>query len=83
MGEALSLMAIGMTTVFVVLSLVIALGNLLVAFVNKYCPEEEKPATPKSAASSSSVSPKVAAVINAAIQHKFAGKAMVEKIEKI
>lgn len=83
LGFAGMLMGIGMFTVFCVLLLVILLGNTLIAFVNKYCPEEEKPEAPKPAASTSSVNPKVAAVINAAVQQKFAGKAVVEKIEKI
>lgn len=83
LAEAGKLMLIGMTSVFCVLCLVILMGNLLISFVNKYCPEEEKPAAPQSSASQSSVNSKVAAVINAAIQQKFAGKAVVEKIEKI
>lgn len=64
---------------FVVLILVIELGKGLIAFVNKFAPEEEKPA-PK--ASGSAVSPKVAQAIASAVNIITGGKGKVEKIEK-
>ena len=39
-GFALQLMGIGMITVFIILSLVVLIGNLIIRFVNKYLPEE-------------------------------------------
>lgn len=79
--EALKLLCVGLTTVFVVLLLIIMLGNSLIAFVNRFIPEDEKPATPQ--ASSSAISPKVASAIAAAVAQLTGGKGKVEKIEKI
>ena len=42
-SEALMLMGVGLATVFAVLGLVIAFGNLLIKAVNRFAPEEEKP----------------------------------------
>ncbi|MBQ9215015.1 MAG: OadG family protein, partial [Bacteroidales bacterium] len=40
--EALKLLGVGLSTVFVVLLLIIWFGNLLIKAVNKFAPEEEK-----------------------------------------
>lgn len=78
--EALKLMVIGMCTVFVVLGLVIALGNGLIKLINKVAPEEEKP---QQAAAPQSVSPQVARAIAAAISMVTNGKGTAQKIEKL
>jgi len=76
---ALQLMGIGMGTVFVVLILVIELGKGLIALVNKFAPEEEKP-QPKSAPAA--VAANVAQAIAQAVNVITGGKGKVEKIEK-
>ena len=43
LGLGLTLMAIGMVTVFAILLIVINLSNALIKIVNKVCPEEEAP----------------------------------------
>ena len=43
LGLGLTLMAIGMVTVFAILLIVINLSNVLINIVNKVCPEEEAP----------------------------------------
>ncbi|MBP5704657.1 MAG: OadG family protein [Paludibacteraceae bacterium] len=82
--EALKLMAVGMITVFAVLGLVIAMGNALIRFVNKYVPEDEKPA-PKAVASSASaaIAPDVRAAVELAVAKITGNKGKIEKIEKI
>ncbi|BDC99885.1 OadG family protein [Persicobacter psychrovividus] len=40
--EGLMLMAVGMLTVFVILFLIVALGNLLIRLVNHFAPADEK-----------------------------------------
>lgn len=81
--EALKLMGIGMATVFVVLIFIIYVGNFLVYLVNKYAPEEAKPA--KGSASSNvtnAVDTNVSMAINLAIGQLTNGKKKAEKIER-
>ena len=79
--QSLMLMGIGLTTVFCVLLIIIGVGNLLISFVNKFVPEEEKPKAVPS--SSNAVDSNVAAAINAAILQVTNGKSKAEKIERI
>lgn len=79
--EALELMGIGLGTVFIVLLLVILLGNVLIFAVNKIFPEEVKP-QPKSA-QSAAIAPNIAQAIAQAVQIATNGKGKVEKIEKV
>ena len=81
----LLLMVVGMTTVFTILFIVIYLGKGLIAFVNKYVPEEvaaNKKAAPTSA-KVSAVSPQDSAAIASAINILTGGKGKVVKIEKL
>lgn len=78
--EALKLMCIGLCSVFVVILVIIVLGNLLVKFINKYCPEEEAPAK---VAPVTAVSADVAQAISLAVSQLTSGKGKVEKIEKV
>ena len=80
LNTALFLMVVGMLTVFIILLAVIYLGKALIACVNKYLPEEERPAAP---ANQASVSPLTAQIIEAAVKAVTGGKARVEKVEKI
>lgn len=82
LNTAFLLMLIGMATVFAILLIVIYLGKGLIAFVNKYIPEEAAPA--KSAASGSAAIPAhVLAAINAAVAVVTHDKGKVTKVEKI
>ena len=77
--EALTLMAIGMATVFVVLLIIIFLGNLLIKTVNKFFPEEAKPVMK----AVQTVDQNVQEAINKAILAISGGKKAAQKIEKI
>ncbi len=78
--EALVLMGVGMLTVFLVLLLVILVGNILIWVVNKFVPEEQKVAKATTVAA---VAPQVSEAIAKAVEQLTAGKGKVEKIEKI
>ncbi|MEA4948327.1 MAG: OadG family transporter subunit [Petrimonas sp.] len=83
-NEALSLLLVGLITVFVILYLVVLIGNLVIRFTNRFMATEPiavrkeiatgktKPANPA----------KIAAVI-AAVEAITGGKGRVEKIDKI
>lgn len=81
--ESLTLMGVGIATVFVVLLLVINLGNVLILAINKFLPEEAPKQSAASGASASVVDPNVAMAINLAISKLTGGKSKAEKIEKI
>ncbi|MCQ2217068.1 MAG: OadG family protein [Paludibacteraceae bacterium] len=81
--DSLTLMGVGIATVFAVLLLIIFLGNLLISFVNKYVPEEAPKQNAPAAPASSAVDPNVAMAINLAISKLTGGKSKAEKIEKI
>ena len=74
-ATALSLLVIGMITVFVVLTLVVVTGNLLIRFVNRFIPLSAD--TPLQVGSA----PKVAA-ITAAIDIITKGKGVITNIER-
>lgn len=79
---ALLLMIIGMATVFAILLIVICLGKLLIAVVNKYAPEEVAPV--KQAANGPAAIPgNIMAAISAAVTVVTHGKGKVSKVEKI
>lgn len=80
-GEAIVLMAVGMSTVFSVLVLVILTGKMLISLVNKYVPEEEKPEAKSS--NTAAINPGVANAIMSAVNTITGGKGKVEKIEKL
>ena len=75
-SQAFSLLGIGMITVFVVLLLVVLIGNLLIRVINRITPD--LPAKPAEAYISKS---KIAA-ITAAVDVFTGGKAHITKIEK-
>lgn len=81
--DALTLMGVGIATVFAVLLLIIFLGNLLVSFINKYMPEEGPKQSAAGVPASSAVDPNVVMAINLAIGKLTGGKSKAEKIEKI
>lgn len=81
--KALSLLGIGMVTVFVALALVVVVGNLLIRLVNAMTPEVGSQKSNAADPSSSDISPQKIAAITSAIHQLSNGKAIVEKIEKI
>ena len=80
--QAFTLMLVGMITVFAVLGLVIAMGNALIRFVNKYVPEEEAPKA-AAAPASAAIAPDVKSAIELAVAKITSNKGRIEKIEKI
>ena len=82
-GLALQLMGIGMITVFIILSLVVVLGNLIIRFVNKYLPEEVSRKVQQVAVQVDNLNRKKVAAIVSAVQNITEGKGHVTKIEKL
>ncbi|MCQ2974624.1 MAG: OadG family protein [Bacteroidales bacterium] len=82
--EALKLLGIGLSTVFLVLILIIQFGKLLIAAVNKFAPEEdEKPKKVAVATAQVAIDPNVQQAIELAVKTITDGKGRVEKIERI
>ena len=81
--EALQLMGIGLSTLFVVLLLVIQFGKLLIKVVNKVAPEEEAPQKAVSTSTQAAIAPDVQQAIAKAIEQITGGRGRVEKIERI
>lgn len=82
LGIGLELLVVGMTTVFLILVIVILLGNVLINFVNKYIPEETtapKKATPVSAA----IDGTIMTVLSEAVKQLTGNKGVITKVEKL
>lgn len=80
---ALLLMVVGMATVFVILLIVIYLGKLLIALVNKYAPEEAVPVKKETPRSPAPVPGNILAAITAAVNVVTQGKGKITKVEKL
>lgn len=78
----LLLMAVGMSTVFVILLLVINLGKGLIAVVNKYAPEEVAEKKQAKAQPNKGIPEQTIAAIVSAVSIVTAGKGHVTKIEQ-
>jgi len=78
-STALSLMVIGMITVFFVLAIVVASGNLMIFLVNKFVPAEGKSIKK---ISDQPIKSSVLAAISAAVETFTEGKGKIIKIEK-
>lgn len=83
MGFALQLMGIGMITVFVILALVVFLGNVIIRFVNKYLPEEVSKKVVQVTTQANEFNRKKIAAIVSAVKTVTEGKGHVTKIEKL
>ena len=79
--QALEMLGVGMITVFIILSLVVIIGKLIVRFVNQYLPEAVSRKTASGDIVPSIGSKKVAAIISA-VKMITEGKGQVTKIEK-
>ena len=80
LNEALSIMIVGMITVFLILFLIVWIGNVIIRLSNKYIPEivaEVKSKNPENS------SENTYAAISAAIGIISKGKAKVTNIKKI
>ena len=80
---ALLLMVVGMATVFVILLIVIYLGKLLIALVNKYAPEEVVPVKQEASRGPAPIPGNIIAAITAAVNVVTQGKGKITKVEKI
>ena len=78
-SNAFLLLAIGMITVFVVLSIVVLSGSVLISLVNKYAPDPVK----ESKLVKPLISNKEIAVITAVVDHVTQGRGKIESIEKV
>ena len=83
MEIAFELLGVGMVTVFIILALVVVLGDLIIRFVNRFVPELEKVAVTKSASGVSEVNPKKMAAIVSAVTKVTGGSGRVTKVEKL
>jgi oxaloacetate decarboxylase gamma subunit len=79
-SSALTLMVIGMITVFLVLLLVYFTGNILIRVINQWLPE---PTSIVKSSGTEGIDTKKIAAISAAIELFSEGKARITKIEKI
>lgn len=80
LNVALELLAVGMITVFIILSLVFLLGRLIIILVNRFFPELGKPLVTKV---TSAISPKKLAVLTAVVHKITHGKGHVSHVEKL
>ena len=78
-GTALTLLGVGMITVFTVLLFVVLAGNGLIWFVNKFIPLQRSEPISKPDA----LDPRKVAVITAAVEAATGGKGGIKKIEKL
>lgn len=80
-NTALMLMAVGMITVFLILALIVTLGNILIRVVNKYFPEEVI-GKAFDVSDSGSIEPKKLAAITAVVHIATRGKGNVKEIKR-
>ncbi len=85
---ALIIMAVGMATVFVVLSMVVLTGRLLISLINRYAPPlPQKQRIPSIAdvplkdGNQSNLSPQVLAALVATVEQVTGGRGRIEKVE--
>jgi len=79
-NEAVSIMIVGMITVFFILFLIVGIGNVIIRLSNKYLPEEIAPAKPSKISATTN---NTIAAIEAAIAKATNGKGKVTNIKKI
>lgn len=81
MNIGVTLMVVGMVTVFAVLLIIINLSKLLIQIVNKIAPDET--VKPKSVAVASSVPADVMEVIRQTVSQVTGGKGTVSNVVKL
>ena len=80
MNIGLTLMIVGMLTVFVVLIIIIQLSKLLIKLVNRFAPEEEVKAK---VAQVAAIPAEITEVINKTVAQITGGKGTVKNIVKL
>ena len=80
--EALKLLTVGMLTVFTILLIVIYLGKGLIAFINRFAPEEVKDVKTAKVVQTP-VDVNTTAIINEAVKQITAGKGHATNIRKL
>lgn len=83
MEIALELLGVGMVTVFIILALVVVLGDLIIRFVNRFMPEVQKASIHANEPLASHSNTKKLAAIVSAINIATKGNGRVTKIEKL
>lgn len=83
MGIAFELLGVGMVTVFLILSLVVILGNLIIRFVNRFIPEVKKVSAQISDAVHSEIHPNKMAAIASAVNKVTKGTGRVTRVKKM
>jgi len=83
MGIAFELLGVGMVTVFLILSLVVILGNVIIRFVNRFIPEIKKVATQVSDAAKAEIHPNKMAASVSAVDKFTKGTGRITRIKKI
>lgn len=78
---ALQLLGIGMLTVFIILFMVVLLGNLIIRFVNRFVPESAQQISITKSYAGVVDAKKMAAIV-AAVNMVSKGKGRVVKVEK-
>jgi len=79
-NEALTLLAIGMIMVFLILTLVVGVGNLVIGITNRYIREATH--SPKATGTGKAIQPRKLAAIAAVVDVITRGKGRVDSIEK-
>ncbi|MBW8332477.1 MAG: OadG family protein [Prolixibacteraceae bacterium] len=82
MGVAFELLGVGMVTVFVILALVVIIGNLIIRFVNKFIGEEVKTQSKGSSNLTVEINSKKLAAIVSVVNLVTKGTGRVSKVEK-
>ena len=83
MGIALELLGVGMVTVFIILSLVVVLGQLIIRFVNRFLPELDKTVNLKVEVAVTEISSKKIAAIVSAVNSVTNGTGRVSNIDRM
>ncbi len=79
-NEALTLLAIGMIMVFLILTLVVGVGNLVIGITNRYIRETPPPV--KGGDRGKSIQPRKLAVITAVVDVITRGSGRVDSVQK-
>lgn len=81
-GNAITIMLVGMTTVFLILSLVVIIGNVIIRTTNKYLPAKASVKSQNSQMLDNSAAGKIAAIVSA-VDVVTNGKGQITKITKV
>ncbi|MCL6220852.1 OadG family protein [Zunongwangia pacifica] len=82
LNNALVIMLVGMITVFIILSLVVVIGNLIIKLTNKYSAENKQPTQIPQQSNSIANSQTIAALV-AAVDVTTFGKGKITNITKV